>query len=764
MTLIQTVQGKSSNGTRLTAVYAEQTPANVAFAIVFPGTDLPRLVHWGRPLSAPETVIDMFDAQAPQRVSGALDYTAWPSVLPTQSESWIGSTRFSVSRDGIELFCKFVVDDITVENVKAGNTYEMNEKDGYPAWTVSDQPKQTPTVTVTAQDAEQGVKLVWTCELDESGLIRQNANVINIGEGKLEVGKVELAFTVPADANEILTTTGHHLRERSPQRQDLTVGRFEKASMTGRPDFDATLLLNVGEKGFGFTHGNVYSAHVAWSGNSELSVERLPYTGGIIGGGEVLFGGEIVLDTNEGYTTPWLIGSYGEGLNEVASHFHSYLRRVHRDWLTEHNIAPKPRPVILNTWEAVYFGHDYDTLTALADKAVESGVERFVVDDGWFGSRRDDTSGLGDWEISQDVWPDGDKSLKALADYVHGKGLEFGLWFEPEMVNPDSDMFRAHPDWVLMPTRNRMPMQGRTQQVVDLTNPDAYAYIYGAMDKLVGELGIDYIKWDHNKLVTEAVSPYSGRPAVHEQTLAVYRIFHDLKAAHPGLEIESCSSGGGRVDLGILEVADRIWASDCVDPLERADIQRYTSLLVPPEMIGEHVGASPAHSTHRATTQELRMAMAFFGHMGIEWNLLKEPQSDIDKLAEWVAEFKKHREWFAVDTVVHSDAADPAVRLDGVVMPNKAAAIYRFTQVTTSQTYPAAPVRLPGLDPDTVYVVSPLDVSLDLAKQDITNGQSPLGWWNADGVKMTGRALATYGVRPPSLHPAQAVLFKVVAA
>ena len=393
---------------------------------------------------------------------------------------------------------------------------------------------------------------------------------------------------------------------------------------------------------------------------------------------------------------------------------------------------------------------------------MESGVERFVVDDGWFGARRDDTAGLGDWQISQDVWPDGDKSLKALADYVHGKGLEFGLWFEPEMVNPDSDMFRNHPDWVLKPTAGRLPMQGRTQQVVDLTNPDAYDYIYGAMDKLVSELGIDYIKWDHNKLVTEEVSPLTGRPAAHAQTLAVYRIFTDLKAAHPGLEIESCSSGGGRIDLGILEVADRVWASDCVDPVERADIQRYTSLLVPPEMIGEHVGASPAHSTHRATSQEMRMAMAFFGHMGIEWNLLKEPQEDIDKLAEWTAEFKKHREWFAVDTAVHSDAADPAVRVDGCVMPNKAAAIYRFTQLTTSQTYPAAPVKLPGLDPDAVYEVSPLDVSLDLAKQDIANGQSPLGWWTADGVKMTGRALAAYGIRPPALHPAQAVLFKVV--
>ena len=342
----------------------------------------------------------------------------------------------------------------------SGKTYTMAEKDGYPSWNVASEPKQTPTVTVTAEDVEQCVKLTWTCELDETGLIRQHAEVTNTGEGRLEIGKIELAFSVPADANEILTTTGHHLRERSPQRQDFTIGRFAKSSMIGRPDFDATLLLSVGEHGFGFTHGNVYSAHVAWSGNSVLSAERLPYTTGVIGGGEVLFGGEVGLEHGESYTTPWLVGSYGEGLNEVASRFHGYIRRVHRDWLVDHGIAPKPRPVILNTWEAVYFNHDYDTLTALADKAVESGVERFVVDDGWFGARRDDTAGLGDWQISQDVWPDGDKSLKALADYVHGKGLEFGLWFEPEMVNPDSDMFRNHPDWVLKPTANRRRCRG----------------------------------------------------------------------------------------------------------------------------------------------------------------------------------------------------------------------------------------------------------------------------------------------------------------
>lgn len=732
-----TFTGAAADGTALTAVYLTQPAANVAIGLVFAGSDLPRIVHWGRPLAKPDTLLAAYDALKPQRVSGALDDTVWPSILPTQAESWIGEQRVVLRRAGVELFPKF-----TVTNIETGGV---------------------PGVIVTARDEEQGVEVEWHLELLPGGLARQKATVTNLfgadAGAPLEIGKIELGFPLPESAGEILTTTGHHLRERSPQRQPLTVGRFEKPQLAGRPDFDASLLLTAGVPGFGFEHGDAYSVHVGWSGNSVLSAERLPYTTGVIGGGELLFGGEVTLagpgEGQNSYDTPWLFGSYGDGLNEIAARFHSYVRSLHP------RLFSHGRPVILNTWEAVYFDHNFDTLKALADKAADSGVERFVVDDGWFGSRRDDTSGLGDWQIAQDVWPDGPKSLKALADYVHAKGMEFGLWFEPEMVNPDSDVARNHPDWILSPTAGRLPLQGRTQQVLDLTNPDAFDYIYGCMDQLVGELGIDYIKWDHNKLVTEPGSRRSGRPAVHAQTLAVYNIFKGLKTAHPGLEIESCSSGGGRVDLGILEHADRIWVSDCVDPVERADIQRYTSLLVPPAMMGEHVGASPAHSTQRATSQELRMAMAFFGHMGIEWNLLKEPDEALAKLAVWVAEFKKHRDWFAIDTCVHADSNDPAVRLDGMVMPNRDAAIYRFTQLTTSQTYPAAPVHLPGLDPERTYRVSPLDPSLDLT--GLTNGQSTLGWWNEEGVVLTGEALQRYGIRPPSLHPQQAVLLKAVA-
>lgn len=796
MARMELFTGTSASGTTVRVVYGEDSSAGVALALMFAADDLPRFVHWGRPLPHPEMLVNLYDVLHPQRVSGALDETSWPSVLPTQAEAWSGASRFVVRRGGVELFCKFTVEDIAIQS-------DNNH---------SDATANTPQVTVKAADREQGVGLTWVCELVPGGLVRQRVVVENLPVGVdrispagsadtadmvdsadasdifakasamvaasaaaeepdgygsvnsgdfarnvpssvLEIGKVELGFALPAQASEILTTTGRHLRERSPQRQPFNIGRIERVSMVGRPDFDASLLLIAGVPGFGFERGESYAVHVGWSGNSALTAERLPYTQGIIGGGEKLFGGEITLKTGEEYSTPWVYGSYGDGLNEVASRFHTYVRSLHP------NLHKKPRPVILNTWEAVYFDQNYETLRALADKAAAIGVERFVVDDGWFGSRRSDTSGLGDWQVAGDIWPGGPHSLKALSDYVHAKGMEFGLWFEPEMVNPDSDVARNHPDWVLRPTPGRLPMQGRNQQVLDLTNPGAFAYIFDAMDKAVGDLNIDYIKWDHNKYVTEAVSPYSGRPAVHAQTLATYRTFRDLKANHPGLEIESCSSGGGRIDFGILALADRVWVSDCVDPLERVDIQRYTSLLVPPEMMGEHVGASPAHSTGRATSQELRMAMAFFGHMGVEWNLLKEPEGDIEKLGRWIAEFKRHRDDFASGSAVHADGPDPAVRLDGVVSCDQSRAVYRFTQVTTSQTYPVAPVHLPGLDPNAVYSIRPLDIDFDLSVDNQSNGQTPLGWWSKQGVTLPAQSLTSYGIRPPSLNPAQAVLF-----
>lgn len=296
-----TFTGAAADGTALTAVYLTQPAANVAIGLVFAGSDLPHIVHWGRPLAKPDTLLAAYDALKPQRVSGALDDTAWPSILPTQAESWIGEQRVVLRRAGVELFPKF-----TVTNIEAGGVLEatLDAVSGESYTDVAGHaratgPVRVPGVIVTARDEEQGVEVEWHLELLPGGLVRQKATVTNLfgadAGAPLEIGKIELGFPLPESAGEILTTTGHHLRERSPQRQPLTVGRFEKPQLAGRPDFDASLLLTAGVPGFGFEHGDAYSVHVGWSGNSVLSAERLPYTTGVIGGGELLFGGEVTL-------------------------------------------------------------------------------------------------------------------------------------------------------------------------------------------------------------------------------------------------------------------------------------------------------------------------------------------------------------------------------------------------------------------------------------------------------------------------------------
>jgi alpha-galactosidase len=780
-------QASSQNVSRSRVILLSQPGSDVSVCLAVVGNDLPRFVHWGKALTASTAsemtaALDLATLQKPQCVSGAMEETAWPSILPTQSEAWTGSRRLRLSRDGIELFPKFAVTKVTAQSVPepdgtiAGAT-EENEGSSLLAGSAY--------ARVQAEDSEAGVGLEWVIELTAQGLVRQQIRVSNAsnknyasissntggtarsdGAGSvsnvrpqhtsaaessaLSVGHVELGFPVPTRATEVLSTTGHHLRERSPQRQPLTVGRFGRESLVGRPDFDASLLLSAGTPGFGFESGEVWSAHVGWSGNSVLSVEKIPSSQPLIGGGELLFDGEVTLGKGESYTSPWVYGSYGTGLNEVAGRFHEFVRARHP------RLRTKPRPVLLNTWEAVYFDQSYETLTQLADKAAEQGVERFVVDDGWFTGRHDDSAGLGDWQIDPQTWPQG---LKPLADYVHHLGMEFGLWFEPEMINPDSNLARLHPDWILKPQLNRLPVSGRHQQVLDLTNPEAYAYICDSMTSLIKDLGIDYIKWDHNRFVTEAVSPRTGLPAVHAQTEAVYRLFEQLKASREGLEIESCSSGGGRIDLGILEHADRVWVSDCVDPVERVDIQRYTSLLVPPEMMGCHIGASPAHSTVRATSLPMRAATAFFGHLGVEWNLLKVSDDSLQTLGEWIREYKLNRELFASGRLVHADSGDPAVRLDGVIAADRSRAVFRFTQLTTSVNYPAGLVALPGLDAAATYRIRPLPVSENLG--NLTNAQSELGWWNHEGTSIPGAVAASLGVRMPQLNPAQAILFEV---
>ncbi len=597
---------------------------------------------------------------------------------------------------------------------------------------------------VDAVDEVAGLGLALDVELLASGLVRTRAEVTNTGEGTYSVGGVTLALPLPAEAREILDFAGRWGLERTPQRRELVVGIHEREGRKGRTGPDAATLLSVGTPGFGFRQGEVRGVHVAFSGNHRHYAERLSTGRQVIGGGELLLPGEVRLARGESYASPWVYAAYGDGLDDQAARFHRHLRardtHPHRD-----------RPMTINVWEAVYFDHDLARLTDLADRAAALGVERYVLDDGWFRHRRDDHAGLGDWYVDEDVWPDG---LGPIIDHVTGLGMEFGIWFEPEMVNEDSDLARAHPEWI-MATGGRLPVRARDQQVLDLAIPEAYAHVLERMTAILSENDIAYIKWDHNRdLVDAGISP-RGEAGVHLQTLAAYRLMDELKARFPGLEIESCSSGGSRVDLGVLERTDRVWVSDCIDPLDRQTMMRWTMQLLPPELMGSHIASGVSHTTGRAHRLAFRAGSALYGHLGIEWDLAQATDEENADLAAWIALYKEERALMHTGTVVRADESDPTLLVYGAVASDAASALFFLASIGRSEVSPRGRFLLPGLDPARRYRVEPVRVGTP------EPGFAAPAWW--DGVELTGRALAASGLHAPLMLPESVAILRVTA-
>ncbi|MBO9554360.1 alpha-galactosidase [Cellulomonas sp.] len=692
------------------------------------GGTLPRVVHWGRDLGdiAPDVLPEVVRATLPSTIGFPVDGQVEVSVLPEQAAGYLGTPGLVGSRDGADFSPALVVRSSSLEVDAAGGG----------------------ALDVVAADA--GVVVQLRIELTPQGLVRLRASVTNEGDGTYALDALTPMLPVPARATELLDLTGRWARERTPQRTAFTHGTRLRENRRGRTGYDTAYVLAAGVAGFGNRDGEVWGVHTAWSGNHRSIAERSHYQAGLLGGGELLLPGEVRLAPGESYTGPWLYGSYGDGLDDLSGRFHRWMRARPQHPRT-------PRPVTLNTWEAVYFDHDLARLVELADAAAAIGAERYVLDDGWFGSRRDDSRGLGDWYVSDEVWPDG---LHPLVDHVTGLGLQFGLWVEPEMVNLDSDLARAHPDWILR-TPGRLPRDARHQQVLDLAVPEAFDHVLERLDALLKEYAIGYLKWDHNRDLQDAGHGAAGAPGVHAQTLALYRLLDELRLRHPDVEIESCSSGGGRVDLEILQRTDRVWASDCIDAHERQRIQRWTNLLIPLELIGAHVGSGTAHSTGRRHVLPYRAATALFGHLGIEWDLREADPAQRAELAAWVAVYKELRGLLHTGTAVHADTVDPALVVHGVVAQDRSDAVFAVVATDTSQNLPAGRVQLPGLDPDAVYLVRPQ------APGDVVEG---LGggavppWWTADGVRLTGRALAEVGLAAPTLFPEHLVLVRATRA
>ena len=690
------------------------------------GPGLPRVLHWGADL--PDHAV----AALPLLALGPVPHSAldapWPlTVLPGPADGWLGTPGYAAHRAG---------------------------GSAAPRWAARTQALGDGVLEVTLSERATALSLRY--RMDVHGVLTVTPTVTNTTGATtvLDLGALRVLLPLPSRAGEVLDLTGRWCRERAPQRSALSDGTHLRASRRGRTGHDATLLLAVGTPGFGFRSGEVWSVHVAWSGNHEHLVERLPEGAGmhaaVLGGGELLEAGEIRLAPGESYTAPEVVFVHSaEGLDGIST-------RLHRSQRSRAVHTNTPRPLVLNTWEAVYFDHDLDRLRELADTAAAIGVERFVLDDGWFGGRRDDRRGLGDWWVSPDMWPGG---LGPIVKHVKGHGMEFGLWFEPEMVNADSDLVRQHPDWVLGP-RAGHPREWRHQQVLDLANPEAAAHIEKQVSALVTELGIDFIKWDHNRDLMEAVrTDASGtdRPAVHAQTAAFYGLLDRLRAAHPDLEIESCASGGARVDLGVLARTDRIWTSDCNDALERAQIQRWTTLLVPPELMGTHIGPATAHTTHRTLDLSFRMLLALQGHAGLEWDITQCTPAEREALAAWSALYREVRGLLHSGDPVRVDVPDDALLVTGTVAADRSEALFSVARLQTSGRAVPGLVPLPGLDPGRTYS---LRVRTEAGTPHTVQTLPPAWWADAlrEGVRLSGAVLAGVGLPLPVLAPAQGFL------
>jgi alpha-galactosidase len=593
---------------------------------------------------------------------------------------------------------------------------------------------------VVARDDVADLTLTTSISLGEALTVQVELTNTSPTERYLLDG-LSVTLPVPERAGELATFTGRWTRELHPVRVAWPHGAHSAENRRGRTSHEHPPLLFAGTPGFGEWSGEVWGAHLAWSGNHTLLAERLPDGRRYLQLGELLHPGELTVEAGGSYRTPEVIAVHGTaGLTAATQQFHRHLR-------ARPSHPTTPRPVLVNTWEAVYFDHDHDQLFALADRAARIGAERFVLDDGWFGSRRDDTSGLGDWVVSPDAHPNG---LTPLIEHVTGLGMEFGLWVEPEMVNPDSDLYRAHPEWALV-TEGYEPALARNQLVLDLAVPGAFRHVLDHLDALLRDHDIAYLKWDMNRDHIGG-SGADGAAGTHAQTLAVYRLIDELRELHPDVEIESCSSGGARIDHEILRRTDRVWTSDCNDALERQTIQRGASMLIPPELMGAHIGPERSHTTGRRHDLAFRAATAFFGHLGIEWNLLSLDDHELDALAEVIALHRRFRPLLHGGDTVRYDTEEPYVA-HGVHAADRSEALVSFAVVATAISLTPPPLVLPGLDPDGVYRVAHLALPGERRGPYRTRLGRP-----DDGVGLTGIQLAAHGLQLPAMHPESAFL------
>lgn len=483
-------------------------------------------------------------------------------------------------------------------------------------------------VTVTLTDAVAGIELVQRFAVAEGGALRIGATVTNRGTTRVLVDWLASAvLPLPASARAVVSWRGRHNAELVECIEPLPAQTWRREGRRGLSGHGGAPGLFVLGEAAGHAVGAVHALQLCWSGDSVLSIERDDEGAHVLMAGARLVPGELVLAPGESWHAPDALAAHSQvGRNGATHAFHAAVRSL-VGWPGG---SMAPRKIHLNSWEACYFDHDAERILGLARAAAELGIERFVLDDGWFRGRHDDTAGLGDWTPDPAKYPQG---LAPLAEAITALGMEFGLWVEPEMVNPDSDLYRLHPDWALA-LPDRPEPTARNQLVLDLSRAEVRDYLFDCLDTLLRTVPIGYLKWDHNR----DLAPAGGAA----QIAGLADLLGRVRAAHPAVEIEACAGGGGRNDAGMAPFVHRYWTSDNIDAVSRVSIQRGFLSFLPPEMMGSHVGASPAHATGRAQALDFRAAIAMPGHFGVEMDPRTLSPDDHAALAGWIA---FHKQW-----------------------------------------------------------------------------------------------------------------------
>ncbi len=667
---------------------------------------LPCIIYWGECLPRDENLDELYEASKKDWGDNLLDQIPELSILPEQSANFSG-----------QLGCK--MRDVNGHLLSSSFVFFADE--------VSNN-----SLTLVFKDKDLGI--TYTAGIDalyEDDVYALNAK-INSNNPIIMEWLSAPVIEAPQTSNEMLDYGGHWGSEFRSQTTPWVTGVHLRESRVGTTSHAHFPGLMIPTAGSSENLGSCYGFHYGWSGGHRMIAEQLQD-----GRKQIQFGNTENSELNpltSFETAKLYISHSGAGLGGVG--------RIFRDFVSN-SIVDLPigsiRPVHYNCWEAVYFDHNIEELKEIATLAADIGAERFVLDDGWFKGRNSAKSSLGDWYVDEHKYPDG---MHPLVKHIHSNGMTFGLWFEPEMVSPDSDLFRSHPEWILGDISQTL---GRAQYVLDISINEVQEYLFERIDSILNEYPIEYIKWDHNRVL-----PYPDA----SQTRALYSLLDRIRESHSGLEIETCSSGGGRIDYGILEHTQRVWLSDSNDALERLRIQHEALLWLPIHVTGSHVGPKVCHTSGRELPMSFRAWVSAQRHMGFEMDpkeLSSEDKVILKSVTQW---WKKNREWMMSANILRLPCIDKTVIAEIQVNLQGDHFVVFAGQSSASELSSSVPLVLAGLDSKSMY-----NISVHNKKEIKSLGKSDEGLMNKN-LMLSGQFLMTKGLQLPKMFPANMLVIE----